>query len=70
VDTLEDLLELDDAEIQALLQLEMEEPPPDDVDLDAFWDDALTDSDQSAQTGVSFEEAMRQGLVYFDSDEA
>ena len=71
VDTLEDLIELDDEAIQAFLKLEVE-TPPDGVDLDAFWEEALeTETGGENMNGLSFDEAMRQGLVSFDEkDEA
>jgi DNA-binding NarL/FixJ family response regulator len=65
VDTLEDLFAMDDEAIQALLKLEVT-PPPDDVDLDAFWEEASESEDDREQDGLSLEEAMSQGLVAFD----
>lgn len=40
-----------------------------DVDLDAFWDSALDDRDASMPTrGISFEDAIKQGLLSSDFD--
>jgi hypothetical protein len=40
------------------------------VDLDAFWEEALeTETGGENMNGLSFDEAMRQGLVSFDEKE-
>ncbi|MCA9973825.1 MAG: hypothetical protein KC425_26605, partial [Anaerolineales bacterium] len=41
---------------------------PADVDLDAFWDEAMQDDDTSKLRGLTFEEAQRRGLISTDLD--
>jgi DNA-binding response OmpR family regulator len=59
------VLDMNAAELQALLAGGLEETAG-EVDLDAFWDDALTFTEtesQPAQKGLTIEEASKQGLI-------
>lgn len=61
----EDSLDMNSGELAALLA---DVPTPtvdidDQVDLDAFWDDALTFDQETTSTGLSLEEARQKGLL-------
>jgi CheY-like chemotaxis protein len=69
IDESEASFDFDDDNIRALLELDLA-PTPDNVDLDAFWEQALAaESGPSSMEGVSLEEAVRQGLVSFEDQE-
>ncbi len=63
-----DYLDIDPAELEALLggaaDLNTDELP----DLDEFWDSALAETGEES-TALSFEEAMQRGLISLDIDE-
>ena len=59
-------LEVDDEELLALLGSAQKAEAS--VDLDAFWDDALTQQDDDLVRGLSLEEAQRRGLISPDLD--
>jgi len=40
-----------------------------EVDLDSFWDDALEDSEKGSGSGMSLEEARKQGLIPTEFDQ-
>ena len=40
------------------------------VDFDDFWDESLEDTGKGAMSGISFEEAMKRGLVSLGGDDA
>jgi DNA-binding response OmpR family regulator len=62
-------LAVDDAELLALLGGEKVKKQ-ESLDLDAFWDDALSQQDQEELTrGLTLEEARKQGLFPTDSDD-
>ncbi len=59
------VLDINPEELQALLSSNLEETDK-EVDLDAFWDDVLTLTDEEseeANKGLSIEEAVEQGLI-------
>jgi DNA-binding response OmpR family regulator len=58
------VLDMNAAELQALLAGGLEETAG-EVDLDAFWDDALTftETGEPAKKGLTIEEASKQGLI-------
>jgi CheY-like chemotaxis protein len=55
----------------AKLLVEGDMPADDTADLDSFWDDVLDESreEETASKGMSFEEAMQQGLISLDDNE-
>lgn len=64
------ILDIDPSELAALLAGGDNAASNEDVDLDAFWDDAfaLTEEESEAQSsGLTPEEAMKQGLIPNDS---
>lgn len=65
-----DYIDIDPDELAKLLA-EGDMPADDTGDLDSFWDDALDESldEESASKGMSFEEAMQQGLISLDDNE-
>ena len=64
-----DYLDIDPAELEALLgsaaELDTDELP----DLDEFWNSALEEGADDASSALSFEEAMQRGLISLDIDE-
>ncbi len=62
-----DPLDVDDEELVALLsgELKKQDTP---VDLDSFWDDALSEQDNELARGMSLEEAQERGLIPSDLD--
>jgi CheY-like chemotaxis protein len=59
-------------EMQALLGVELPENAA-DIDLDSFWEDALAgepDPDGGSRSGLSIDEARRQGLIPSDFDDS
>lgn len=59
-----DLSFLDDAELEGLLDLDFN-APADSADVEAFWDDALSEEESGGEHagGFSLEEARRRGLI-------
>ena len=57
-----DPLDVADEELVALLSGEAKKQEA-SVDLDSFWDDALSEDDNELSRGMSLEEAMEQGLI-------
>jgi len=62
-----DPLDIEDEELVALLsgELKKQDAP---VDLDSFWDDALSEQDDELARGMSLEEAREKGLFPSDID--
>lgn len=60
-------LEVDDSELMALLANAPQKQEK-GVDLDAFWDDALTQQDDELARGLTLEEAQRRGLIPSELD--
>ena len=65
-----DYIDIDPDELAKLLS-EGELPVDDAGDLESFWDDAMDETldEESASKGMSFEEAMQQGLISLDDNE-
>ncbi len=65
-----DYIDIDPDELAKLLA-EGETPADDVNDLDSFWDDAMDETFEGEATskGMSFEEAMQQGLISLDDNE-
>ncbi len=64
-----DYLDIDPAELEALLGSAADLDTDDLPDLDAFWDSALEEGADDASSALSFEEAMQRGLISLDMDE-
>ncbi len=64
-----DYLDIDPAELEALLGSTVDVDTDDLPDLDAFWDSALEEGAGDASSALSFEEAMQQGLISLDMDD-
>ena len=62
-----DPLDVEDEELVALLSGELKKQDT-SVDLDSFWDDALSEEDNELSRGMSLDEAMEQGLIPTDMD--
>ena len=62
-----DPLDVEDAELVALLSGELKKQVA-PVDLDSFWDDALSEQDDELARGMSLEEAREQGLFPAELD--
>lgn len=65
-----DYIDIDPDELAKLLA-EGEAPAEDAEDLESFWDDAMDETleEESSNKGMSFEEAMQQGLISLDDNE-
>jgi len=64
-----DYLDIDPAELEALLGSAANLDTDDLPDLDEFWDSALEEGSDDASSSLSFEEAMQRGLISLDIDE-
>lgn len=68
----ENFLDIDPSELAALLASDGDTPSDGSLDLDAFWDDALTETGEESEAqnqGMTLEEAMNKGLIPDDASD-
>ncbi len=64
-----DYLDIDPAELEALLGSAADLDTDDLPDLDEFWDSALEEGTDDASSALSFEEARQRGLISLEIDD-
>ncbi len=64
-----DYIDIDPSELEKLLAADKGGTTDASLDVDSFWDDIAEEEPARENKGMSFEEAMKQGLISLDNDE-